>query len=403
MKKIVVAFLVTLTICTISGCSIIKTVEKPIKTETEMSEQIETEAPNLKYQKTKNPVVVSPIEEFIYNPSEHAGIYYGGKLYGKFWINRTSILGIWDWYNSKAVNLGINSSYAMNCGLSVDELLETNNTAVITADISIVDPSGNPLSEHCNVGWSGFPEIAEFYGTTASRSIEIGIQPISLAIDSTSKICVTLADKESGIVFDPIYFSIDTIQNATQGQKLHVIDDAVKVKSINGASYNIDFSLAELNERKRSNGKSAVVYDLKYGIQYRRRPQNDRVVSIFDSFDDDKISPNLSFYVQGDNDPAKLYDVVEDALEFTTKANSFQYVSTKRSFARGEGYIYRTNRKIEDGILPAMDYIRVVVEFPEERAARTDEEMLDFNARYLVYQLKLTEHVAPLDEDIFGK
>ena len=39
--------------------------------------------------------------------------------------------------------------------------------------------------------------------------------------------------------------------------------------------------------------------------------------------------------------------------------------------------------------------MRIIVTFPEERAARTDDEMKDFSGRYLVYQLKLSDHVTP--------
>ena len=40
-------------------------------------------------------------------------------------------------------------------------------------------------------------------------------------------------------------------------------------------------------------------------------------------------------------------------------------------------------------------YVRVIPEFTNERKARTDEEMLDFNGRYVVYQIELESRNLP--------
>ncbi len=359
--------------------------------------------PNVKYQKTREPIQVCEIEDFIYEKEETAWIIHDGVKYGTFTLNNVYKIGIWDWNNPKAVNLGIQHSYSVNCGINADSFIEEYKTAVISADISVVSQDGQPLTEYCRVGWSGFSEVAELFEGTPAQDIELGMQPIALDMDGGTRLKIVLTEKTTGMTFDPIYYSGDVLRKAIEGQRLHVVDDEVVVQSINGAEYSIEFNLVELNERKRSNRKSAVVYDLKYTLRYKKQPSNSRVVSIFDSFDNDNLSPNISFFIEGDNDTIPLYDSVADALEFTDKGNSFNYVTTKKAFSCGEGFIYKTNRKLESNALAASDYVRVVVDFPEERAARDNAEMLDFNARYLVYQLKLTEHVAPRDEDVFGE
>lgn len=387
--------------CLLCGCSVNS--QEETETEQETAMEVKKPAVNIGYKKSRSPVEITELEDVVYSPGETALLTVDGETYGSVSINGVYKLDIGDWYNAKAVNLGLDYSYSVNCNIDATQFLDSHKIAVIDPDISIVSAGGEALTEKCCVGWSGFMDFAELYVETPSGNIEVGMQPVSPSIGSDAKLRLKLSERDSGIAFDPIYFSIDVVNHAVQGQKLHVIDDPVEVLSINGASYSLAFNRAELNERTRSNRSSAMVYDLVYTLGYHKEPESDRVVSIFDSFDSNKISPNVPFYVEGDNDACRLYDTVDDALEYTDKGKSFLYVSKKRAFLCGDEYRYKTNRRIESNVLPADNYVRCIVEFPEERAARTDEEMLDFNARYLVYQIQLSEHVVPRDEDVFGE
>ena len=182
------------------------------------------------------------------------------------------------------------------------------------------------------------------------------------------------------------------------------INDTATINSINGAIYQIGFNSAEFNIRDTEAGtRNLSLYDITYELSYTQKPTNSRVVSIFDSFDNNKINPRLDFSVCSDSDSTLLSEQVATALDVTDKNHSFKYVTTTQSFGVGKGFRYVTNRYLPTGVDAAVNYLRVIVKFPEERAARTDSEMENFSGRFLVYQIKLTEHVTPSDEDIFGK
>ena len=177
---------------------------------------------------------------------------------------------------------------------------------------------------------------------------------------------------------------------------MRVASETVDIESINGAVYQVRFNRAEHNKRNTTAGtRDLDLYDVVYDVIYKSAPSNSRVVSIFDSFDNNKISPRIDFSICSDNDSTLLYDTVPTALEESADHVQYEYVTNTTSFGVGKGFQYLANRLIGSGVTAATNYVRIIVTFPEERAARTDEEMKDFSGRYLVYQLKLSEHVTP--------
>ena len=398
MKKLCMILLAG---CALTGCS---QLNNPIpETQLETEAQPETKkAANIRYKKTKEPVAIKPMDAFIYKQGEDALLMSDGKWFGNVGVNQVQKVGISDWYNTKATSLGIDYSYSINLHVDAAKFVEAKRNILLTAEISLVDMSDRQLSEYCSIGWTGFPEVAELYESTTAANIEIGLQPISLNLPSDTRLKIVLTDTVSETVFDSIYYNFSVLENAVSSGTLYREGDEIIIKSINGAKYSLEFARAEMNDRKTSNGNAVSVYDLKYLFRYKRKPKNERIVSIFDAFDKNKISPNIAFSVQSDNDATKLYTVISTALEYTDKNKPYNYITNPKTFKAGEGYIYLTNRKIEENVQKATDYVRVLVEFPEERAARTDQEMLKFNGRFLVIQLKLKEHVVPKNEDIFG-
>lgn len=350
--------------------------------------------PTLYYKISKNPVKINRCASVIYGKNEEALVMSDGEIYGKIKCNFAQLIGIADWYNTKAINNGVSSSYSVNFNVDMTELLEMQSNALITPKITIIDYNKQPLSDKCAVGWSGYPEVAELYKTTSSGNFELGIQPITKSIPKESLVMIELFDSVSGSTFDTIYYSIDLLRDAPLSAQLRVAKETVDIESINGAVYQIRFNSAEHNKRDTVAGTRGLdVYDVVYDVVYKSAPSNSRVVSIFDSFDNNKISPRIDFSICSDNDSTLLYDTVPTALEEGSDHVQYEYVTNTTSFGVGKGFQYIANRLIGSGVTPATNYVRVIITFPEERAARTDEEMEYFSGRYLVYQLKLSEHV----------
>ncbi|MFQ9150874.1 MAG: hypothetical protein ACLR6B_04280 [Blautia sp.] len=105
----------------------------------------------------------------------------GGDVYGRIKCNFAQLIGIADWYNTKAVNNGVSSSYTVNFNVDMTELLETQSNALISPKVTIIDLNKTVLSDKCRVGWSGYPEVAELYKSTPSGNFELGIQPATKA------------------------------------------------------------------------------------------------------------------------------------------------------------------------------------------------------------------------------
>ena len=358
--------------------------------------KVSASEPTLYYKISKDPVHINKCASIIYGKDEEALVMNSGDVYGRIKCNFAQLIGIADWYNTKAVNNGVSSSYTINFNVDMTELLETQSNALISPKVTIIDLSKTALSDKCRVGWSGYPEVAELYKSTPSGNFELGIQPTTKAIPKESLLMVELFDSVSGLSFDTIYFSIDVLRDAPLGAQLRVASETVDIESINGAVYQVRFNRAEHNKRNTTAGTRGLdLYDVVYDVIYKSAPSNSRVVSIFDSFDNNKISPRIDFSICSDNDSTLLYDTVPTALEESTDHVQYEYVTNTTSFGVGKGFQYLANRLIGSGVTAATNYVRIVVTFPEERAARTDEEMKDFSGRYLVYQLKLSEHVTP--------
>lgn len=349
------------------------------------------ESANLTANINNTPIETTKVKEVMYSVSNKSLIMENGKLYGYLKFNFVQKLGIWDWYNQEVIKNGIRVSYAVNLNINMKPLMDTANSALIIADVSIVNPDGKEVSKNVNIGWSGFDQVAELYTSDYNKNIEICLQPTTVTIPSNSKIKISLKDSVSGKKFDDIFYSLDLLRNAEQGSSIKTIDKATVINSINGAKYSIKFELAEQNKRLLMDASKMNLYDIEYIIKYLKKPTNKRNVTIFDSFDHQNISPYLMFDVKADVDQTPCSDVAETALE-NIDGDWLKYVTKTKSFSVGNAYQYRTNRIISHDVSPANEYIRIFLQFPEERAARSDKEMKYFNGRYIVYQLKISKH-----------
>lgn len=392
LKRSLLCAILIASVC-MSGCSL-----EQSKEEVSTEELVTEEPANVGYEPSTE-IKMQPAPQIVYNPTDKALLTSDGKEYGTIKFNYVQNIGVWDWYNATAVTNGIKNSYALNMEIDATPLLQNQSAATITPTITLLDPNSVPVSAMCSVGWSGYTTKAELYDNTVKKTIEVGLQPYIADLADGCLVKVDLEDTASKIQFDPIYYSIDLLRTATPGQTMHGANEEVPIQAANGAVYTIQFSPVEANQREYYNQSGKVdLYDLEYQIHYVSGPTNNRSVSIFDSYGGNKISPDLRYYVISDKDQTPLEDLVKTASE-TLLDEKHLYVTDLQSFDVGGYYKYRSNRRIDEGVNVGLDYVRVIVEFPEEKAVRSDEEMQQFNGKYLVFQLPITKHELRKDEN----
>lgn len=402
---IIKLLLVMLVSLSLTACTVVNSdnsaIQKNDTIEMENNE-IDTLKNLVTLEKTSDMALTLEDEVVLYEFDETAALLKDGELFGTVTPNFCTRLGIWDWYNTTAVTLGIDYSYSLNMTVDVTPLLEEQETAVLTPAVTIYNNEGKALSSGCEVGWSGFDTKAELYKKTPSTVLETGIQPTSLVIDEGCYIGIIFSDSVSGKTFDQINFSYSLLENSIQGNTLKTFDERFEIKSINGATYEIVFNKVEHNDRySETDGIlskiKTSVYDIKYGVTYINAPTNDVSVSVFDSFSNNRLTPKLTFSVVADIDGTKL-TTVDDKLRtlFINEKNknyTKKYITALKAQSVGDSFYYNTNRVIGTSVSPANDYVRIILEFPEEQAARTLAQMKEFNGRHLVFQIPLTEHV----------
>ena len=348
----------------------------------------------------KDELSISPYEEPIYSWGESAALIADGIYYGTLGIRQVELLGIWNWYNSSAIRYGVRNSYSFNLVFDLGDYLSNRLTAKIVPTISLVDSLGGVVGSACSVGWSGFDEQLEVYQGDKIKAVEVGMQPYTSSIHGDYRLKIELVDTASDVKFDTVYYDITPLKHAKQGAKLRTANDLVKLVSICGAEYQFSFTRIEDNLRADTEAyymdDRVRVFDINYVFEYLKKPDNNRGVTRFDSFTKNKANPELSFYLVSSLNDTKC----------TTKASTariekdyqlYDYVTPATPLGVGQSLKMRTNlvNILEDSI---GEYVRIVVEFPEERAVRTDDEMLDFDGRYVIYQLGLSE-MTPIEEE----
>lgn len=343
---------------------------------------------------------ISPYEEPIYSWGESAALIADGIYYGTLGIRQVELLGIWDWYNSSAIRYGVRNSYSFNLVFDLGDYLSNRLTAKIVPTISLVDSLGGVVGSACSVGWSGFDEQLEVYQGDKIKAVEVGMQPYTSSIHGDYRLKIELVDTASDVKFDTVYYDITPLKHAKQGAKLRTANDLVKLVSICGAEYQFSFTRIEDNLRADTEAyymdDRVRVFDINYVFEYLKKPDNNRGVTRFDSFTKNKANPELSFYLVSSLNDTKCTTRASTA-RIEKDYQLYDYVTPATPLGVGQSLKMRTNlvNILEDSI---GEYVRIVVEFPEERAVRTDDEMLDFDGRYVIYQLGLSE-MTPIEEE----
>ncbi len=410
MKRKLFFLIVLSSLSSLGGCSFFNSGGKQVNTPIVQNDNSNSDSSDsaldaeqnsieLSYE-VKDELSVSPYEEPIYSWGESAALIADGVYYGTLGIRQVELLGIWDWYNSSAIRYGVRNSYSFNLVFDVGDYLSNRLTAKIVPTISLVNSLGDVVGSSCSVGWSGFDEQLEVYQGDKIKAVEVGMQPYTSSIHGDYRLKIELVDTASDVNFDTIYYDITPLKHAKQGAKLRTANDLVKLVSICGAEYQFSFTRVEDNLRADTEAyyvdDRVRVFDINYVFKYLKKPDNNRGVTRFDSFTKNKANPELSFYLVSSLNDTKCTTRASTA-RIEKDYQLYDYVTPATPLGVGQSLEMRTNlvNVLEDSI---GEYVRIIAEFPEERAVRTDEEMLDFDGRYVVYQLGLSE-MTPIEEE----
>lgn len=341
----------------------------------------------------KSEIKVSDDSDIFFSSSDNIPIIRNHSICGLLKVNRITRLGIWDWYNQAAVTNGVKYSYSVNFTIDFSSSIKKTEDAVkILSSAYLVDGSGGVVGKPCEVGWSGFEKIAQLYDSSPSMTVEIGVQP-ERVLEENDSLELRLQTSD-GAEFDPIFLRNEELVNAVEGPTLQTAE--VDVESINGAIYSVGVANVFFGSNPTTAGSNdddlKDYYDFSYSVWYKQAPSNSREVLCFDSYDGNALQTKLVLGVQSDVDSSLLYENDESALWFKFKDSSEteSYVTTGDAAIKpGIEAQYSTNRLVPETTTVQPTYLRFRVEFPEEQKARSLQERLDFNGRFLVFQLPI--------------
>lgn len=321
---------------------------------------------------------ISKSAEVSFSPKDLIPVIVDGKTVAYARINQLERVGIYDWYNNKAVKKNIRHSYSLN--LSITNSTDMNLTIGVTP--TLVDKQNNNVSSKCNVGWTGFGEEAEFYGK-GEIPIEVGFQP---EITDENGVKLQLVFNTSEGDSDPVVISDKIFKHVVKGPSLLESGAETQITSVNGAKYiftlgkvYIEPNLVDLTET------TAVEFD--NSIKYLRKPQKKRQVATFDSKKKYAMYASLLIGMQTQHSEELNYNGDYTALrkdyygEYTDDYASI----TDKALKVGKGVRYHLNRFVTTD-LANEKFVRFWVEFPDEAEVSTLKEKLKFNGRFVVYQ-----------------
>lgn len=372
----------------LTGCSLLGEQPATEAVTTEAGRELITEV------STEHITIFEDRAQIVYSTEEFP-IIKDGVILGWGKVNFVEKLGIWDWYNKQAVQNGVHNSYAINLEIDMGNYFIGNDELSIECCPYLETADGVVVGEPCYVGWSGFSSIAELYNKNTKSIIEVNLQPYNQQLNPGDRLRLDFQTADGKVQFDPVYVDGVILQQATDGAQILTIDDKKEIESINGARYTISIKdvYRELHAVKKDpvykNG-NYMFYDFTYQIKYNSGPTNDREVLTFDSFNKNAIAVPLKIKVCADTDSTVLNDNVYSALRQIysdsnkTELYCFPFEST---IAIGDKLKVNSNRMIPDSTNTDAKYLRLIVEFPEEQAARNDEETKSFNGRYTVWQV----------------
>lgn len=351
---------------------------------------------------SKQPIEIVDTEPVLkYQYGQDSYILKDGKKQGTMHFNLVQRLGIWDYTNPTVVSNGIYYSYAFNIKLDLTQYFSKVESAKVEVKPELVNSKGEVIGEIATIGWNGFDQVAEIYRNNPTQSIEVCLQPTTDFSDDAF-IRFNLNDTENNVTFDSIVYDTSLLKKAADGPTIKRIKETTKIKSINGAKYSFTLNhVYSSQEYLNIDSYSDLVkmMDLEYSVKFLKDKVNDRVVTRFNTFSGVQLNSEIKLAVNTCNDSKYNYTWYKDATRaiYSDIDEFVPYVTSSFPYIKkGEIANNVTNRLLSydlDSKNPA--YVRVVPEFTNERKARTDDEMLKFNGRYVVYQIELENRNLP--------
>ena len=335
----------------------------------------------------------------IFNLNQQVPIIADNNLFGYLSITQITKVGIYDWYNPK-VSKNINYSYSFDVDIDLSEFFKSNAEITLDCSAKIINKSGQIKGKGCNVGWTGYDSVQQFFSSDTTHHVVFGLQPYDEITDA-SYVVISIRDPQDKYQFSDIYYSADCLQQAVKGNTLLKSGDSFTIESINGANYTIKFDklyyekhkVFPVNGENFNNLSDSYFYDFSYSIAYNSAPTNDRQVGMFDSFHDNKMVKLPTVRVYADNCDTPLETRVLGAKRVISQQpykEDFYLSDTFSSLDVGYYTDVVDNRMALNQSLETK-YVRFVFEFPDEFEARTDLERETFNGKLLVFQIPIEQ------------
>lgn len=333
--------------------------------------------------------------EAIFEPGETVPVVLNGKVCGYLSINWVQRIGLWDYNNFDACKAGVKDSYSINYHLDFSESISAAETLTVTVTPSLVTDTGK-LGSACNLGWTGFPQFAQFYDNTKEIDAEVGLQPETLDT-SDCNIKFDIVDN-LGNVYDSVLLSEKYLSSASEGVGLET--DGRTIHCVNGAEFYVGVSEVSINELYSDIGEVYKrYYDIDYDIEYNSAPTSDREDLRFDSSNNNSLRTKFAMSINSDVDSTLCYegnDKTRRQLYADDEELRERYTTTEFKDLSVDGTSKFTVNRLIPETTGTPKYVRVGFEFPEEANARTLDEMKDFDGRFCVVQKLVTTRELPL-------
>lgn len=381
--------LTTLLICTlVTGCTGSETnerVDAPVVQEPVIEDVSIPEVSNencVSYIQTENKV--NPTKNVVYSYKDTIPIISDGVVIAYAKVKRFTKLGIWDWSNEDAVRKSVKHSYAINIQIKKSKQCEPSFS--ISCIPSFINSKNKEVGEYCKVGWSGFPESADFYSADKHISVELGIQP-NVKNEKDLKIKLVFFDGD-GKQLNTVVISHDIFKSVVKGPDIVVDNSPIVIKSSNGGKYSIQLKNVKKYVNDYDVEGQVPVVDFKYRIKYLAKPTKKEVVPTFDPNNKLALNTSIVLGMQTDKSNEITYNAITTNVHVDDYGNLIYYLKDGKQFLRqGQATEYYLNRPLEN---QNSKYVRFILEFPEEAKATSDDQLRKFNGRYRVIQCRIS-------------
>lgn len=310
-----------------------------------------------------------------------------GKKVGWFKINQIEKVRFADFTIQQAVEHSVNYCYSFNISFS----FKKSRTLEKFTFEPVFKQHGVVSGSIADVGWTGFDKEINLYDKERFKTIEVAVQP---TVRGSGSIVLRFSDKD-GTKYDSVKLKPKELRKAKIGPKLRGVKKEVKVKSVTGAVYSVWPQVVYFENHYYSGNSyvSDLFFDFTYRVAAWKAPKNSRTVgNISGKGKNAKLTSSFRIGLQTANSSKILYSQNKNAVRSTSvSGGSSEFYVSKPSLIRfGYWRNITTNRKVEGTTSVEPDFVRLRVEFPDEAAARTLKEKLNFNGRFLVYEMRVT-------------